>query len=484
MTNLLNLTLKKRMIFSSSSNVFFQVFINILRLIQVPILIKFLGAEGYGKLLVIIASASYITLFELGLKYFAINRLTKLYYEERFNKFKVFYSQILRFILLVSTILIVILLILILALAIKDIINFHFYIAILLFFINNILITFLYFFSSYYKFEGRLVLNFFIETLLIAIPIIGILVLANLKVNSNYADYIYMALISLISTILIFYFILKKINKKIDVLFYLNRKLKVKYILKILSKSIYYLIFSLNNLVIVHFSTLIIAIFLTNYQVAQFNTMKTITNIVVLSIATVTHPLLSEITRYFNDKKSYYFTKIFNFYFLSSIIVLFTINIILTKFGKDIYYIWIKNDLLFNEKIFYFLIFSTSLSIMNILTSNLILSINKHIAYSKFLTIYNIFYVFLCFILTKKFGLQGVVFSLLIYEMLHMLLLVFIYRNYLSEYKYKIYKILIIFIFLIILLNISLISLIIVLLMLSIFAAIDFFKIKIKTENK
>ena len=49
------------------------------------ILIKFLGAEGYGKLLVIIASASYITLFELGLKYFAINRLTKLYYEEKFN---------------------------------------------------------------------------------------------------------------------------------------------------------------------------------------------------------------------------------------------------------------------------------------------------------------------------------------------------------------------------------------------------------------
>jgi len=484
MSNFLNLTLKKRMILSSSTNIFFQIFINILRLVQVPILIKFLGAEGYGKLLVIIASASYITLFELGLKYFAINRLTKLYYEEKFNKFKIFYSQILKFVLLISTILIAILLILILVLMIRNIANYYFYIAILLFFINNILITFLYFFSSYYKFEGRLVFNFFIETLLIAMPIIAIIIWVNIKVESNYTDYIYIALLSLISTIFIFYQILKKINKKLDVFFMLSRKLKSLYISRIIRKSIFYLMFSVNNLVIIHFSTLIIAYFLTTYQVAQFNTMKTVTNLIVLSIATITHPLLSELTRYYNDQKSYYFKKIINFYFLGSLIFLFFINIILIKFGENIYYIWINDGLSFDKEIFYFLIFSTSLNIMNILFSNLILSINKHVQYSKILTIFNIFYVFLCFILVKNLGLFGVIVTLIIYEVLHMVLLTFIYKNHLSNYKSNVYRLLVIFIILLILLNLNIILLIITLLFLSIFVLKDFFKINTKTENK
>ena len=83
MTNSFNINLKKRIISSSSSNILFQFIITISRLIQVPILINFFGADGYGKLLVIVSAASYITLFELGLKYFAINRLTKLYFEEK-----------------------------------------------------------------------------------------------------------------------------------------------------------------------------------------------------------------------------------------------------------------------------------------------------------------------------------------------------------------------------------------------------------------
>ena len=484
MTNSFNINLKKRIISSSSSNILFQFIITISRLIQVPILINFFGADGYGKLLVIVSAASYITLFELGLKYFAINRLTKLYFEEKIDKFNIFYLKILKFIFYISLSLILILSFISVILLFLNYSNDYIIISILLFFINNILITYLYFFSSYFKFEGKLVTNFFFEMLIIVIPIFLIILWTHLKTNSNNFDYIIISLISIFSSIIILIFVKRIIFKKFNFLNAFQIKLNIKYMFIILKRSIFFIIFLLNNLILVHFSTLIIAYYLNNYLVAQFNTLKTITNIIVLSIATLTHPILSEITRYFTDKKTYFINKIINFYFFCSMVILFIINILLDYFGSDIFYIWIKEGIDFDKKLFGLLILSTSLNIINILLSNLILAVNKHIKYSKSLTFFNVFYIIICIILTKYFGILGVVYSLIIYETLHMILLFVIYKLNVNEYVNKILFFILVFIFLIILLKINIYILILSLLLISLVLARDFMQINSKIENK
>ena len=239
MTNSFNINLKKRIISSSSSNILFQFIITISRLIQVPILINFFGADGYGKLLVIVSAASYITLFELGLKYFAINRLTKLYFEEKIDKFNIFYLQVLKFIFYMSLSLILILSFISVILLFLNYSNDYIIISILLFFINNILITYLYFFSSYFKFEGKLVTNFFFEMLIIVIPIFLIILWTHLKTNSNNFDYIIISLISIFSSIIILIFVKRIIFKKFNFLNAFQIKLNIKYMFIILKRSIF-----------------------------------------------------------------------------------------------------------------------------------------------------------------------------------------------------------------------------------------------------
>tara|TARA_B100000963_G_C22524812_1_gene624773 strand:- start:61 stop:1026 length:966 start_codon:yes stop_codon:yes gene_type:complete len=320
--------------------------------------------------------------------------------------------------------------------------------------------------------------------LIIVIPIFLIILWTHLKTNSNNFDYIIISLISIFSSIIILIFVKRIIFKKFNFLNAFQIKLNIKYIFIILKRSIFFIIFSLNNLILVHFSTLIIAYYLNNYLVAQFNTLKTITNIIVLSIATLTHPILSEITRYFTDKKTYFINKIINFYFFCSMVILFIINILLDYFGSDIFYIWIKEGIDFDKKIFGLLILSTSLNIINILLSNLILAVNKHIKYSKSLTFFNVFYIIICIILTKYFGILGVVYSLIIYETLHMLLLFVIYKLNVNEYVNKILFFILVFIFLIILLKINIYILILSLLLISLVLARDFMQINSKIENK
>ena len=437
----------KRLFIQSSSNLFFQIFTVLLRLAYVPFIISYIGISNYGLVVTIISFSSYISLIDIGLRNYIINRCTKFYYQNKLSLTISIFSKTIKLILLlvISSIIIIILFYLNIN-YLDDFINIEKNILApcLLLCISNLIALLISFFSGYFRVIGKLIFSLFYETLTIIFPIISFIIIFFFVIGENkeISSLYYFSVIIFSFTLILLIIISIIFNRALPFKIIFKKKLDIKKYFKYVKKSIFFMIWWINSLIVANVIIQFTAIYIGSTDVAEISVMRMITNLVVVFIGAICHPILPDITRFSSDSDDSFFKKIIrSYYFLLFISTILPI-ICLYFVGEKFLNMWI-NDLVFDTEIFIILLIMTSFTCYNVQNSNILLVINKHEKYAICNLFNSVFYILVSYLLIKNKGLIGLLYAFVIYEIINTL----IAQIFLNIYFDNLRKILVSFLF-------------------------------------
>jgi O-antigen/teichoic acid export membrane protein len=399
---------------------FLSTFIN--RYLIFPLIIFYWGSNTFNEWILITNIALHFSLFDFGSKTYLGNKLAK-------NKKRIqYYYKYLALTNSISLICIISCLALVLnffelADTIKTLPKLD-YILVIVFstfvvFINIIIGNYgdaiLRPLGLYYKYQKIEI----IFSLLISFILISSLFLLNAKILTF--TIINFALISLKLFFLHNYIKNKNINL-INFVFNINSLSKKKF--KIISLNGFF--FYLGNIVnLIQTSTLILigSLGMGIDKIGSFVAHKTLSNLSaqlsnLLALSYTYEYTKSTIARE-NEKLIYHNIKISNY--TSAIL-----NIFLIIFSELIFDIWLQSQILFNKYLFSILIISTLVRNYSSTIANFLWSKNKQINFNSMCLILSLGTIPIAYLLSIKYGINGLGFTYLIYEILY-LIIVFIF---------------------------------------------------------
>ena len=278
------------------------------------------------------------------------------------------------------------------------------------------------------------------------------------------------------------FLIFKILNKKINLVEILTQKLNLKRYLRYIKHSIYFTLWSLNSLIVANVIIQFTAIFIGSVEVAELNIMRMVTNLTILFIGAICHPILPDITRFSSDKDDNLFKKLIGSYYIILTTLTFILVLFLVFFGEIIIKYWV-DDNIFNNKVFIFLLLITSLTSFNVQNSNILLVINKHEKYALLNLVNSAIYVLMSYLLMKKFSINGLLFSLIIYEIINVLIVQYLLNFYFSNLRKIFISILILNIIFVLLIYIIPIGAFCLCLIIIFYILINFRNIKIYSDE-
>lgn len=175
---------------------------------------------------------------------------------------------------------------------------------------------------------------------------------------------------------------------------------------KILKKSIGFMTLPLSNLMVLHVTTMLIAISYNTSIVALFNSLRTFTRLIPQLVSIVGRSLWSEISK-IKDSNVSDVEKIYKYILLRTIVIALFFMFFYLLIGEDFYLLWTHGELGFDNNLFILLVLNaigiaiyTSLEVV-------LLARNKVSSYSIVFFVISIAQVLLGWFMSSKIGISS-----------------------------------------------------------------------------
>ena len=206
--------------------------------------------------------------------------------------------------------------------------------------------------------------------------------------------------------------------------FQLFGKVKLKYFKILLKPSYSFSFLTISEYILNQGFIIIFKKYFDSQQLIIFNSAKTLTNYIKKFQALVASSVYPVFNIYFGKNEILNLTKLFKKSFFITVSISLILSIILLFAGNSIWKIWIGESVVFNQTIFNLLILIQLIGSFWIISSNLIVSINKHFILSNIYLISSIISIMLFYFYSSKFQI-GFEFVPLFYLINHIPMLIY-----------------------------------------------------------
>ena len=206
--------------------------------------------------------------------------------------------------------------------------------------------------------------------------------------------------------------------------FQLFGKVKLKYFKILLKPSYSFSFLTISEYILNQGFIIIFKKYFDSQQLIIFNSAKTLTNYIKKFQALVASSVYPVFNIYFGKNEILNLTKLFKKSFFITVSISLILSIILSLAGNSIWEIWIGESVVFNQTIFNLLILIQLIGSFWIISSNLIVSINKHFILSNIYLISSIISIMLFYFCSSKFQI-GFEFVPLFYLINHIPILIY-----------------------------------------------------------
>lgn len=403
------------------SSVFSKFSQSLLRVIQIPLLIYFLGVEDLGRWTVLYTIPSWLTLANFGFGTVASNEITMLVANNKVNKaIKVYTSTL--FLLLIIFVVGSILTSVIIQFVNWDSLlksssshsrNSEFSNAVIFMSISVFLSFFYGLLGSAFRAKRKMHLQIYISTILPWLNLGAMLISLYFTKRFDYLSF------SLLCSNIIYAIIYYTLSKKTFPKLVFSRKYIDSNLFKILfKKGIAFQAMPLGNALNIQGSIIIIQLILGPAAVALFSTVRTLVNLVKQVIDIINQSTWSELSYLIGAENYTKASKIHVFGICVAIIMAISGSIVLLFFGEFVYTLWTNNQINLPFVLLFIMVASVPLNALWITSSVVLMSSNNHEKLAKTYIVVSLITFVLNLILTKTFGLTGSAFSMVIFEFL------------------------------------------------------------------
>ncbi|WP_452232345.1 lipopolysaccharide biosynthesis protein [Lacinutrix sp. MEBiC02595] len=411
------------------SSVFSKFSQTILRVIQIPLLIYFLGVDDFGRWTVLYTIPSWLTLANFGFGTVASNQITMLVADNKLTEAIKTYASTF-FLLLIIFIVGSLLTTLIIPVVNWDLLlktnniasrNTEFSHAVIFMSISVFLSFFYGLLGSAFRAKRKMHRQIYISTLLPWLNLGAMII--SLSITKRF-DYLSFALLfSNIIYAIIFY----SLSKKTFPSLVLSGKYIDTNLFKLLfKKGIAFQAMPLGNALNIQGSIIIIQFILGPAAVALFSTLRTLINIIKQVIDIINQSTWSELSYLIGEKNYIKASKIHAFGISVAIIMAILGCIFLLFFGEFIYNIWTDNQITLPFMLLLTMLASIPLNALWVTSSVVLMASNNHEKLAKTYILVSLITFALTLILTYFYHLNGAAFSMIIFELL---LVPFVVKN-------------------------------------------------------
>tara|TARA_Y200000002_G_scaffold366537_1_gene357600 strand:- start:17164 stop:18510 length:1347 start_codon:yes stop_codon:yes gene_type:complete len=407
--------MKIKLIQNLSSYFSTQVLIIIFQLISVPVFLKLLGTDSYGELIFLTTIPGFLLLGEAGFGTVVNNEVI---FRVSKNKINEANKLVVSSICLIS---------IIYNLISFTIIFFFYNLNYQFYYINDseLLILFLFFwiggfvsilfgiFQSYLRADNFHHINVYWTNFTRLIEIITPLILL-FYTKSLFILFLLPILLRLISFSLFLYFIKKRV---VWFNFHFNHNNNLTEFVPYISKSLHYFLFTFGQGLLIQGSTWLVGYKLGNTSLVQFNTIRTLVNAGKFLLGIINNSFLPEFTKFISKGQNI----ITNTLFFLSIHITFFVMVLLTStlfiFGELIINLWTDKGILINKVFFNLLTLELLFFSFWFISSNLLVSINKHEFISRVFAILSLFFFIITYLLIDVINITAVPVALIIMDL-------------------------------------------------------------------
>lgn len=415
------MSLNKNLLKNAGASFISKISHSLIRILQVPLLIYFLGVEDFGRWTVLYTIPSWLTLANFGFGIVAANQITIHIAEDNIKEANTVYSSTL-------TILSLILLIGLLGVFLfAPIVNWESFLKARTEdlreteFVNSVIImsltVFLSFFYGVFSSAFRSARKMHLDILLLStrswLNLLAMFIALNI---SKKFDVIALAI--LISHIIFFTFYAIISNKVMPSLKFSTKFIRTNTFKELFKKGIAFQAFPLGSALSIQGNILIIQILLGPVSVALYSTIKTITNIVKQLIDVINESSWSELSYLIGSRDYKNAIKVHRYGLAISIWVSFLGMGFLVLFGEFIYNLWTGNKIDMPLKLFLLMLLPIPLNALWNTSSVVLMASNLHEKLAVRYSIYSIIAFVFAWVLTYYFQLEGTAISLLVLEVL------------------------------------------------------------------
>ncbi|WP_372757558.1 lipopolysaccharide biosynthesis protein [Mariniflexile sp.] len=401
---------------------FFGKFSNtLIRLLQVPLLIYFLGVEDFGRWTVLYTIPSWLALANIGFGTVAANQMTIYLAEKHVEKVNKVYSSTFALLFIILILGIISTFTFVSFIDWESFLKSHspgsreneFEYAVI-FMAITIFITFFYgLIDGTFRASRKAHVSIYLASF---IPWLNLLALFIVLKYSTRFDLLSLGMLLANIVFLIIYFIIsKKVSPEIKFSF---KYIDIKEFKNLFKKGFAFQAFPLGNALTIQGNIFIIQILLGPTYVALFSTVKTIVNIVKQGIDIINQSSWPELSHLIGKKDFQSAMKIHRYGITASIILSIFGVLFLLFFGEILYVKWTGNNIVLPKRLFLLMLIPIPLNALWNTSSVVHLASNLHEKLAVRYLLYSSITFVATYFLTYFFGIEGTAISIVVLELL------------------------------------------------------------------
>lgn len=399
------------------------------RLLLVPLFILNWGAESYGEWLILTALAGWFGLGDLGGQLYFVNRLTSEWALNKISEFQKVLSTGLVLLFGISSLLFVLVLVLLYFAPISKWLGLHSIDAstsrtILLFIALRFLISLplgLYF--GVYRAIGTQATSVMYGNLISMFQFLT----SAIALMAGYGMVV-LALLEVIPCVLAYIIVLLDLRRRLpnEVKLISFRAFKKSIVIEAISPSLHFFSLQFSSAILMQGIILVMAKTLGPIEVAIFNSMRIVSNVMARFMGLLTHSAWPELTRLFSLGENEKIIRLTSIVLSLSLFTGLSYLYLIANFGESLFKWWLVGGLPYSFWVMYLLGCLVATTSLYTWGSSLLMAINRHNQFSRWQLIINLITICLCYYGSAKFGLTGGVVGLLIGQTVPMFAVIFL----------------------------------------------------------
>ncbi len=352
------------------------------QIISVPVFLKYWGVNLYGEWILLTSFAAYLAISDLGLNTVTSNEFSILFERKEYKKCLVLFNNNLFVIIILFSIVFIIIGLTEFFFPVARIIGFKMLsnktvnIGLLIITFNVLMGMISHLFNGIYRSSHAYARGLLIDNIVLIFEYASILILIMIRLNVVFI----ILFIPVSRTVGLIY-------KVLDTRQYFSVKINFTYfswieLKRILGPSIAFLSFPAGNAVIIQGFILLINSLLGSANVVLFSTTRTLINTIKKGTTIMFNSFWPEFSLAYGRGDKKFMKKIYQFFFGINIYYGISAIVILIFFGKEIFLLWTKHQLEFNNILFYLFLLSTLTNFSWFPGSMVLIATNKHVKYA------------------------------------------------------------------------------------------------------
>ncbi|WP_140456659.1 MULTISPECIES: lipopolysaccharide biosynthesis protein [Priestia] len=395
--------------------------INLLnKLLLIPLFIGAWGINVYGEWMILASLISYFTISDLGFTNYITNLMIQKYSTKDFSAFNKILNTGVAIFILIPIIVIILIQIMINAIPFYDFFNFQYTDIETVKLVIGILALqlaislpfgiYLGIYRATGKYSKSVMMNNLVQ--------LGQLLIVALMLFQK-SGMVEVALSQLIPLFLIFIYVIYDLRSNYsEIQFFSIRKMDFHEGISYIKPSLQFALIQIYQILILQGPTIIIAKIMGPSQVAIFTTARTLINIIRQLLSIVINSSKPEITRLHSLNEKKLISKLFNKVIAITIFIAFIISVFIYLFGPEIYNYWLGNNKMYDYKVLNLLLIYILQFLFWFSYVDLIMAINRHGKISYIIIISLTISLFLTYWLGSIFGLSGIIWGLILGDLL------------------------------------------------------------------